>query len=46
MEEIFIQALAERAKKEDGLLDKLPQDIKEMVETKIQEEKEKEIESV
>ena len=37
MEEIFIQALAERSKKEAGLLDQLPQDVKEMVETRIQE---------
>lgn len=32
MEEIFIQALAERAKKEAGLLDQLPEDIKVLVE--------------
>lgn len=37
MEEIFIQALVERAKKEAGLLDQLPEEIKEMVETRIQE---------
>ena len=37
MEEVFIQALAERAKKEAGLLDQLPEDIKEMVEIRIRE---------
>lgn len=37
MEEIFIQALAERSKKETGLLDKLPEEVKEVVETRIQE---------
>lgn len=37
MEEIFIQALVERAKKEAGLLDQLPEDVKEMVEIRIQE---------
>ena len=37
MEEIFIQALVERSKKEAGLLDQLPEEIKEMVEIRIQE---------
>lgn len=37
MEEIFIQALAERSKKEAGLLDQLPEEIREMVEIRIQE---------
>ena len=37
MEEIFIQALVERAKKEAGLLDQLPEEIREMVETRIRE---------
>lgn len=37
MEDIFIQALAERAKKEVDLLDQLPQDVKEMVEIRIRE---------
>lgn len=38
MEEIFIQALAERSKKEVGLIDQLPEDIKIMVEEKLSTE--------
>lgn len=33
MEEIFIKALAERSKKDTSLLDKLPEDIQNMVRT-------------
>lgn len=35
MEDIFIQALAERSKKEAGLIDQLPEDVKILVEEKI-----------
>lgn len=35
MEDIFIQALAERSKKEAGLIDQLPQDIKIRVEERL-----------
>lgn len=38
MEEIFIQALAERSKKEAGLIDQLPEDVKVMVEEKLSTE--------
>ena len=38
MEDIFIQALAERSKKEAGLIDQLPEDIKVMVEEKLSTE--------
>ena len=31
MEEIFIKALAERTKKEAGLIDQLPEDVKTQV---------------
>ena len=37
MEEIFIQALVTRSKMEEGLLDQLPEEIREMVETRIRE---------
>ena len=37
MEDIFIQALAERSKKEAGLIDLLPADVKSQVEQKIAE---------
>lgn len=35
MEDIFIQALAERSKKEAGLIDQLPDDVKAMVTEKL-----------
>lgn len=35
MEDIFIQALAERSKKEAGLIDQLPEDVKAMVTEKL-----------
>ena len=37
MEEIFIHALAERSKKEAGLIDQLPDDVRSQVEQKIAE---------
>lgn len=37
MEEIFIQALAERSKKEAGLIDQLPEDVKVLVVEKLRE---------
>jgi hypothetical protein len=40
MEDIFIQALAERTKNEDGLIDKLPEDVKVLVEEKLSESNE------
>ena len=38
MEEIFIQALAERSKKEVGLIDQLPDEIKILVGEKLSAE--------
>lgn len=38
MEEIFIQALANRAKTEEGLIELLPEDVKLMVEEKLSTE--------
>ena len=38
MEEIFIQALAERSKKEVGLIDRLPNEIKILVNEKLSAE--------
>ena len=38
MEEIFIQALAERSKKEAGLIDQLPEDVKVLVEERLSTE--------
>ena len=38
MEDIFIQALAERSKKEAGLIDQLPEDVKVLVEEKLSTE--------
>ena len=38
MEEIFIQALAERSKKEVGLIDQLPNEIKILVDEKLSAE--------
>lgn len=38
MEEIFIQALAERSKTEAGLIDQLPDDVKAMVTEKLHAE--------
>lgn len=38
MEEIFIQALAERSKKEVGLIDQLPSEIKILVDEKLSAE--------
>ena len=35
MEEMFIQALAERSKKEAGLIDQLPEGVKVLVEEKL-----------
>jgi hypothetical protein len=37
MEDIFIQALAERTKSEAGLIDQLPEDVKVLVEEKLNE---------
>ena len=37
MEEIFIHALAERSKKDVGLIDQLPADVRSQVEQKIAE---------
>ena len=37
MEDIFIQALVTRAQTEDGLIDRLPDDVKSQVEQKIAE---------
>ncbi|MDX9747423.1 MAG: hypothetical protein RBT57_02880 [Paludibacter sp.] len=37
MEDIFIQALAERSKKEAGLIDQLPEDVKVLVVEKLSE---------
>ena len=37
MEEIYLQRLAERAKQDDALLDKLPEDVKEKVEKYLEE---------
>jgi|LSQX01.2.fsa_nt_gb uncharacterized membrane protein YebE (DUF533 family) len=37
MEEIYLQRLAERAKQDDTLLDKLPEDVKVEVEKYIEE---------
>ena len=38
MEEIFIQALAERSKKEVGLIDQLPNEIKVLVDERLSAE--------
>lgn len=38
MEEIFIQALANRSKQEAGLIDQLPEDVKVLVEEKLSTE--------
>lgn len=38
MEEIFIQALAERSKKEVGLINQLPNEIKILVDEKLSAE--------
>lgn len=38
MEEIFIQALANRSKQEEGLISLLPEDVKVMVEEKLSTE--------
>ena len=38
MEEIFIQALSERSKKEEGLIDQLPNEIKILVDEKLSAE--------
>lgn len=38
MEEIFIQALAERSKKEEGLISLLPNEIKVLVDEKLSAE--------
>lgn len=38
MEDIFIQALAERSKKEVGLIDQLPDEIKILVDEKLSAE--------
>ena len=38
MEEIFIQALVERSKKEVGLIDQLPDEIKVLVDEKLSAE--------
>jgi hypothetical protein len=38
MEDIFIQALVERTKKEAGLIDQLPEDVKLLVEEKLSTE--------
>lgn len=38
MEEIFIQALAERCKKEVGLIDQLPNEIKVLVDERLSTE--------
>ena len=38
MEDIFIQALAERSKKEAGLIDQLPEDVKVLVEERLSTE--------
>ena len=43
MEEIFIQALAERSKMEAGLLSQLPEDVKALVLEKLTEEELKEL---
>jgi len=37
MEEVFIQALANRTKSEEGLIDLLPEDVKILVEEKLNE---------
>lgn len=37
MDDIFIIQLANRAKVEEGFLDKLPEDIRKLVEQKMQE---------
>ena len=38
MEDIFIQALANRTKQEAGLIDQLPEDVKVLVEEKLSTE--------
>lgn len=38
MDEIFIIQLAERAKKEEGMLELLPEDVKTMVEERLAEQ--------
>ena len=38
MEEIFIQALVERSKKEEGLIDLLPEEIKVLVDERLSAE--------
>ena len=38
MEDIFIQALAERTKKEEGLMEQLPEDVKLLVEERLSTE--------